>query len=136
MCVAAHQRVTMTRDHVIIRYPDHQQQQQQQTPVSNRLQQQQPGQHHHPHFQFDSDLASSSSPILTGSPAAVVGSSSTNSQIGSDVLRVYADAVEKAKADCEKYVRLAKLGQSQIEETKGNVEDMERKISHTWVFIC
>ena len=50
-------------------------------------------------------------------------------QIQSDVLRVYVDAVEKAKADCEKYVRLAKLGQAQIEETNVNVDDMERKIN-------
>jgi hypothetical protein len=36
----------------------------------------------------------------------------------SDVLKVYADAVEKAKADCEKLMIKAKQGCSQIEEAK------------------
>ena len=36
----------------------------------------------------------------------------------SDVLKVYADAVEKAKADCEKLMVKARQGFSQIEDTK------------------
>ena len=36
----------------------------------------------------------------------------------SDVLKVYADAVEKAKADCDKLVMKAKQGCVQIEDAK------------------
>lgn len=36
----------------------------------------------------------------------------------SDVLKVYADAVEKAKADCDKLVLKAKQGCVQIEDAK------------------
>ena len=40
----------------------------------------------------------------------------------SDVLKVYADAVEKAKADCEKLVVKAKQGCAQIDEAKVSLQ--------------
>ena len=86
-------------------------------------------QQHQPpqHAGFDSSEAAPLTPPFIGQGSQPVVSN--GSQIQNDVLRVYVDAVEKAKADCEKYVRLAKLGMSQIEETNVNVDEMERKIN-------
>uniref|UniRef100_A0A0K2UJK6 E3 ubiquitinprotein ligase TRIM71like [Saccoglossus kowalevskii] n=1 Tax=Lepeophtheirus salmonis TaxID=72036 RepID=A0A0K2UJK6_LEPSM len=97
-CVNAHQRVKLTRDHIIIRYP---------TPNEN------------PVSKLDNVTTSN-----TNCSNAVLTPPVQNA----DVMRVYVDAVGKAKADSEKYLNKAKLGMAQIDETKAGVHKMISRI--------
>lgn len=100
-CVEAHQRVNLTRNHAIVRYPE---------TASTTL-----ATVTSPNLSLMSGFQQQSTPLF-GLPR------------DSDVMKVYADAVEKAKADCEKLVVKAKQGCTQIEEAKLLVAVMEEKV--------
>lgn len=111
MCVVAHQRVKLTRDHVIVRYPERQT-----SGATLPI--------HH------LALSGSTGSSTCRSPPTSSSSSGSNVQVQSaDVMRVYADAVEKAKSDSDRLMVQAKHDIRQIEDTKGLVSDMEKRIN-------
>jgi len=102
-CVVAHQRVKLTRDHTIVRYPDSKvtSPSNKPAPQFNNVQQQQ-----HPNVQ--------SAPHV---PTAT-----------SDVLRVFAETVEKAKAESDTNIAKATAGYTDCKTALGRLNEMERSI--------
>ncbi len=100
-CVEAHQRVKLTRDHAIVRYPD-----------SNQK-------------------ASGSMAAHHGGANRMIsnGATTTPTTASSDVMKVYATAVEKAKADSERLAVQAKHRLGQIEDALNAVSEVEARIA-------
>ncbi|TRY62179.1 hypothetical protein TCAL_11516 [Tigriopus californicus] len=109
MCVVAHQRVKLTRDHVIVRYPER-------NSSGTTL-------------PIHSALSGSTGSSSCRSPPTSSSSSGSHVVQSADVMRVYADAVEKAKGDSDRLIVQAKHDIRQIEDTKGLVNDMEKRIN-------
>ena len=87
-CVVAHQRVKLTRDHTIVRYPDNKQ--------TLFMSPSSPGQHMSP-------------PLASVHPV-------TNTPANADVLRVFNETVERAKQENEKNIALAQSGYIECEK--------------------
>ena len=113
-CVSAHQRVKVTRGHKI-------------APLESKesalpLSRMGVPSLHSPPSSAAAAAASKMHSAPTSSGAAAVSSSA-------DVMRVYADAVDKAKADSEKLMMQAKQELALIADVKGKTADMEVRIN-------
>ena len=53
----------------------------------------------------------------------------TSSVKSSDVMRVYTDAVEKAKEDSERLLQKTKAGKAQLDEAQQHVNEMKRSVN-------
>lgn len=201
-CVGAHQRVKLTRDHTIVRYPPSSGGRDIKTTgvlssltsdVGSDLLVRGDGSNNSavPRMNFGSKAISSSTTDGTTTPGASSSSTKPNSPLGiatstsmavlgsgdigisklnqytginsqpklsqktdfanptsqqpneismipqhttaqSDVMRVYADAVEKAKADCDKLLLRAKQEMGQVEEAQCMAADMGRRVDQRY----
>ena len=117
VCVSAHQRVKLTKDHLI-------------TWLDKAVK---------------APAATVSSPLPVVNNTEVVTSVQSTSPfevtkangggllmnrnvVQHEVLQVYQGAVEKAKTECKTLISKANLGVTQIEEAKGNVRDMKARV--------
>ena len=127
-CVDAHQRVKLTKNHQIFRYSDvtmQMQQQQQSRPLQNSSR----ALASNGDFGFVSCHNTSNALVPTSSPSRPLQPDlSMPHQTSADVLRVYAGAVEKARADCGKLQEQAKVLHSQMEEAMIAAADTEARV--------
>jgi len=105
-CVVAHQRVNVTRDHVIVRYPD----------TRNKN-----GQSSQPPNMFN--LATAHSVV------SQVASSGQVPTATSDVLRVFNETVEKAKLENAKNIQMAQTGFRSCDTALDKLKNMKQQIS-------
>jgi len=116
-CVIAHQRVKLTRDHTIVRYPETTPSSPAAKPPTTQftgvLQQPQPQQQPQPPPQQQQQAIALQPHIPTAT---------------SDVLRVFAETVEKAKIESDKNVDKARTGYGECEKALGRLVETERAI--------
>ena len=102
-CVVAHQRVKLTREHTIVRYPDN-------SSVSKP-----PGFFNH---------VNGAHPVQ----AAPVGSKGPGPTANADVIRVFNETVEKAKLENQANIEMARRGYDKCEKALEMKAAMERQI--------
>ena len=102
-CVVAHQRVKLTREHTIVRYPDN-------SSVSKP-----PGFFNH---------VNGAHPVQ----AAPVGSKGPGPAANADVIRVFNETVEKAKLENQANIEMARRGYDKCEKALEMKAAMERQI--------
>lgn len=113
-CVEAHKRVKLTREHVIVRYPDTSAACKGVQPMSTA--------------QTSSSLPATTPSLFMGGGSLLQPSGNSGGIAQSDVYAVYADAVEKAKGDGDRLLLQAKQGVAQIDETLVGVTEMETRV--------
>ena len=107
-CVIAHQRVKLTREHTIVRYPD--------TPTV-QSQSKPPGFFNHVNGVHSVQAAPVGSKGPGPGPAA-----------SADVIRVFNETVEKAKLENQANIEMARVGYGKCEKALAMKEAMERQI--------
>ena len=113
-CVSAHQRVKVTRGHKIVPLAAAESRESQIPSLMG------------PGSSLHSPPRSSANAASKMQPTTPVSSAPTQS---ADVMRVYADAVDKAKADSEKLMMQAKQELALIADVRGKTADMEVRIN-------
>ena len=123
-CVSAHQRVKVTRGHKIVPIESKESGNSGGHPLP--LSQMAPSLHSPPRSAAAAAAAATVSKMHSAPTSVAAAVSSTQS---ADVMRVYADAVDRAKADSEKLMMQAKQELALIADVKGKTADMEVRIN-------